>query len=549
MTESNPMARGAALASALVAGVLAVLALVWSGGLSSAPAVQGQVRWTAIFALVAVVLSIALALAPVRRARRSAATVAGVIAVVVLGIRTVHLSHSLATIAFLDSRHSALLATLSLTAGAVSLLGVALATAIAPRPDRTRRLRAAGYAGLAMAVVWTLAVGMAVGSAPATPWRSSPTTAAPAESAPLTGIDEVAFRKRLEYDADVYPIEGGFLVDGSPMTAYDGRTGQRRWSFGFDGYPPEPSQKSREVRSITVRDAGREVVVTSGIFTVGLDAVSGRMRWRSAAESAAIPGKDRRNMDERSATWIHDDDQCAALLATAEYTARRVCDTDRIDISGPGGTNRVLTIPSPAGFRFDNMWDAGAGLLVVTSTPSGRQSGDKIVPTSVAVIDGRSGSVIDQFEVSTSRVRMALVGTAHNGLLPVVVQQKRPGSEWGRDVLELRSLRKHQSTSLLLPDEGVVNGTLRGIGVVIGAFAWVEDRLILARVHGLTVVDTGQSNALTYRASPCIGDQESSKITDLVGVPGSLIVRCESGPFGYKLPFDLPFRGELVGLR
>ncbi|MFT3662675.1 MAG: hypothetical protein QM809_15235 [Gordonia sp. (in: high G+C Gram-positive bacteria)] len=212
-------------------------------------------------------------------------------------------------IGVLDVHSSVILATLAAASAVIAAASLGALAAVYVREqdtedpvaddDRMPTRRTGFVAATATTVIGALIAGvLVVVQQPSL--RLQDAEAAALGSPPVpTSMTETAYRIRAD-DENAYALRAGpgfVVVDGDELTAYEGSRGLRRWTFdagrigGLSG-----SSDTREVVVFgSARDADEEtVVVAGGDLSVGLDAVTGRVLWRSAAAAFRVGDGDDR---------------------------------------------------------------------------------------------------------------------------------------------------------------------------------------------------------------------------------------------------------------
>jgi len=405
------MFAGVAIAAALLAVVFAGCALAGASSLQGVDGLERQVQITAYVTLVVVALfagGAAWQWRWYRNALAGSGTLTGATAITGEIAAWTAAAGTAVTwwLAHRASRHVAVLELVDLdSAVLLSILGAscaivavgcrgaaalgwrqAVSSTGADRPESRRTLLRSAVA--------TLLVGALVGVLLVLAQRPAldlgGTMAAPTQVRPWpTDVGETAYRIKIDGASPVVRAAGpGFVVAaGDQLTAYDGATGAPRWHFGLtalgeplthDGY-----------RELAVYRSGPDdtVVVTGELLTVGLDAMTGRLLWRTPTATYAGVGDDGphrvRIIEDARGDGIHEltvteprtgtvrwrsETRCASAVgADATWLVRSVCDdsgtVEVVDLENRRG--RQVTVTAPEHGEPDYVWSFGDNLFAV----------------------------------------------------------------------------------------------------------------------------------------------------------------------------------------
>ncbi|WP_328518126.1 outer membrane protein assembly factor BamB family protein [Mycolicibacterium arseniciresistens] len=347
-----------------------------------------------------------------------------------------------------------------------------------------------------------------------------------AKAAPLAATPDAVGPVRYEIPLDdgenlpgAYGAGNGFVVDTRrEITAYDGRTGEKRWhatDYGTSG------------RLLVVRrdrdDRSGIVVVFLYHAVIAFDGGTGEVLWRREYSSGGKVTAATGSVDALGMAVFTAD---AAVSGSNSRTRLHSLDpaTGRERWSQPiSCSNPTLHPGTPGQFAYDcskpSLIDAHTGVFTDVPGEYAPRAGTDVYVASFTEWDDRGsatdktlvmdpdGRVVDEMSGATA------VSTAHNGFLLV-----HSGGTW-----MMRDYRSHRSTPVPLGSVPVPTNYERP------NTAWLDDRLLIAaekRDAPLFLVDPARpTQEPLSSAPPCPGDET---VRDLQVVAGAVVAQCDT---------------------
>ncbi|GEE02546.1 hypothetical protein nbrc107696_29920 [Gordonia spumicola] len=522
-------ARGVGVVTGVATIVTGVWAIVGRAAVETASGADVLVLTISVASIIVAGVAATVLLVPGRAVRdwmRAGLGALLVVGVLAYGFATTSLVARRPGSTYVDETSSTVFAAAT---GACALVTVGAAYVALGRDSRGRRatLRWAIPAALLTAIIVTTSLTMAVGASRDRIIDGPVVGDSVASPDDPTSIDRVAFRIRSVKPQVWWSTAGLVLVDADVVTAYHGATGRVLWTY------EKPDVLDGEVR--VINDSATSTVVLAGsVVSMGLDAVTGRVLWRSArslfggsdwdsGKRVVVddePGGAARVRfgDPRTGRTAFDETMSCmpAYASQAHDLVLSSCDDRRavrvIDMET--GRQRDVRL---SGTLDDSSWASALGNGFV-AVGTGRDA-----PYSVSVVDTRTATEVDHFTSD-----LVPISASPSGILVMDQPQERMRGD-GRDV-RIRDVRAHRSSLIGL-------GSLRA-----RSHEWFGDTLLVASgSDGFAVVDP-HTRAVTRHADVCTPDQYSSaRTSDLYAVPGAMLVFCSNE--GY-----LPYTMEIVGL-
>lgn len=376
-----------------------------------------------------------------------------------------------------DSNGATIYAVTGAVCGIVALISV---LAIPARTLPGRSWTSALIAGLVVLVAVPTSVVVAHGYAH--PWKSN--TVAPQAVPPYPDqLGSVDYRLRLpafDLDHNFVTAGTGFVVaDGTVVRAFDGITGQPRWSFDFADIGRTHADRRP---ALTVTQDGVVEAVASGV-RVGLDSVTGEIRRRSPSS------------DTQSRTGNCGTGTTRTVVAECSDGVLRL--TNRAD-----GHDTTLPQPLPAGevLRVTALDDDHLAFLIA---PTGTSD-----VTDVIVTDGALTRV-DEFRAPGE---LPYAAPGPTGTLALT------SNSLGDRRIVIRSFRSHH-TQIHTLSRTVYPELITTVGDL---FVVVPD------YDELTTIDPATGTMETATTPPCSPDRYGNPelIMRVVPAPGAVLVLC-----------------------
>lgn len=459
---------------------LSIAALTTSSALDSLPDARSRVLILAISAIVvstiaamALIMSVSgtwfrnsmeLSLAIIPTIWMTAIT-----AVIGLPILANQLGRDRDVLRVLDTGSSALLAIIGGTCAAVAIVCAGIVAFVVRRklPDEQPPLSVTRR-GLVSSTIATLSVCAAATVAivlTAQPALDLSTPNAP--EVPIAGIPtsvtETAYRLRLQNGNgnwhDIIPAGAGFVSErDDDLIAYDGATGAVRWPYDgstIGGLANRPQ--------VFGRGNDQVLVLVGRLISVGLNPMTGAVRWRSADPGAPTNDENWRvrltatadtsvyssNPDDSMNLVVMDPGTgtpalnvtvpCGSEIITSRhYLLRSSCNSreDFVLTNIATGKDQKIQIKPTTEWGNFNLRVVGPDVFAVTF----RTSAMVAKPQFVAIVDGKSGMVVDEFTSPTSSL-----SPVHNNQVALV--DTTGPFEQSRAVL-IRDLSRHSWTEI-----------------------------------------------------------------------------------------------------
>ncbi|WP_280985236.1 PQQ-binding-like beta-propeller repeat protein [Gordonia araii] len=372
-----------------------------------------------------------------------------------------------------------------------------------------------------------------------------------------TSLGNVAYRIRQtdELRNTAVRVGGPGFIIATPraIRAHDGTTGEMRWEMDAAELRGLDSPDARE--SIAVFGYGDDatVMIVGTDITIGLDAATGRLLWRSAApefrptshdyapQRAQVHVEHPSTVDEKpkpprmvvldprrgTIRWQTELPCQPGYDSTEKFVVTSVCGkpaefeitdiesrtTRRIRLTTP--TNSKLTAPAYLG-------EGLFGAFYRTAVPHRDRatSFDEGTAMFVTVFDAATGAEVDHFEL-TSRI-----SSVNGGVIAMGADYSKRNGVYGQVISRNLQTRKSSSVPVRVQGSDFDPDWLGGSLLVRGD----EER------GSVPLVVDPRTGTITRRGSACI-----DSLQDLQSVPGAVLEVCSGhdGPWGF----------EIVGLR
>lgn len=333
-------------------------------------------------------------------------------------------------------------------------------------------------------------------------------------------LTTVGFRWRLSSDESTFvgAAGPGFLMkDGARVSSHDGASGTVRWIFDATR---TTGPKSDDVDVSTFATPDGDVVVVHGAkLAVGLDAMTGRLLWRSTDTTRALgpDGVILRNprTGGRSRTV---DLPCDPVTAQSErYALWMSCDApgSLVVADWATGAERSVAIPGATDERIAEIKAFDGDVIAVRF--DWRIVDSRLLPVRYVFVDVARGIVVG--EVSTLGVVLTISDTG------VIARTGDDGELLFQDTRSARTVRV---------DDSWVRGRV--------SYAWVGTQFAIGAGAGEIHLVDPVTRAHHVRAGLCIpGVLEAGDVESIRSVPGAVLIGCTAR--------NMPFDTEMVSLR
>ncbi|GEE02544.1 hypothetical protein nbrc107696_29900 [Gordonia spumicola] len=333
-----------------------------------------------------------------------------------------------------------------------------------------------------------------------------------------TSMGAAVFRSSLtsRLDSAVLPAGAGYVVrDGHTLTAFDGRDGSVRWRF-------DASALGEDVGVRTVDGPDGEVLVVAGDrLLVGLDAMTGRLLWRSSDTTKTTTDESTTFRDLRTGrverTVEHQ--SCLSRDWSVRFIVWTSCDVGTTVTVADWATGSERRVDLPA-IGADEQ--SGSVILIghdMFAIPFARMSDDEHRPTGqrrYVLVDAVRAVVVDDFTTSSDPTEINAAG--------VLVMHGSDDTVEFRDTLSKRTIRVAD-----------VPGGDRWAGT------WIGTTYAVGSSDGEIRIIDPATRTVTARNDVCTpGQFRTGAVTAITVAPGAVVVECKVE----YMPFDI----ELVGL-
>ncbi|ALG85971.1 PQQ-binding-like beta-propeller repeat protein [Gordonia phthalatica] len=468
------------------------------------------------------------------------------------------LADDFATLRLLDVGYSVPLALIGLSCAVIGMLCVGAVShgvwVTARDSEPQPMLGLSRSTAISAAVTFTVCAAVVAGSVVvARPALTIQQHTAPEAKVPAfpESMDTVTFRHRIGGSrVAVIPTDGGFVtVTGDDVTAYDASTGAPVWSFDGRaiGGIKTPSAASAQ---LTTGAEAQVLVLPGESLTVGLDVVTGAVRWRSADPwdggrwrvrgAAGFDAGETTQAESTEVTLMNPDDgtvqrrislPCSPKVAvTRIHVLRTECGAPNTLVVAESATGREqrVTVDPTIDWRYRQISAIGSGHFAATFTTRPFDDGN---PTFTAIIEEESGSVVDQF-TSTTTTLSAL----YDGKIALIDAPQKGAPFFGTTpAVMVRDVHAHRWTRI--PAAGIP--TQPGFVEPV----WLGDTVVVGARDGFLVVNPRQ-RSVTRRPAQCLPGTLTHDLSlrSLTVVPGAVLAVCFGSRGGSVMT-------EIVGLR